>query len=260
MNYQHFIIIRWSIIYKAIFRKNCEGIFDATRLNNRIKFFKHITFYSLEKMEFMESTKILILIDKQLPEKYVNQLSDLIKQSKKKERYILHTWNDGDDLGSIEWMKPYINTNCKVLITTRLDDDDALHPSFCNKLKWHYEHQNCINTAITFPFGTYLLIDNINKKLKYRDKRYTKIGCGLTLIVDINIGKNVFDSDHEFIDDKKYVKKLIRNNTKHMYIVANHYFSDSLRVQANVKYRTIKGSFKNTYNYIDLGGLENCLL
>ena len=77
MSFQHFIIIRWSIVYKKTFRKKSEGLFTEKRLNIRYNLFKNITFYSLEQMDFTDYTKVIILIDPLLPKKYVNLLSSL---------------------------------------------------------------------------------------------------------------------------------------------------------------------------------------
>lgn len=260
MNYQHFIIIRWSIIYKSIFRKRSNDIFDEQRLDVRYNLFKNITFYSLEQMQFLDNTKVIILIDIQLPTKYKVLLEQLISTSVKKDKYIFHTWCDGDILGGITWLKQYIDNDVKILITTRLDDDDALHFDFCKKIGWYLNNkEEGQNIVVTFPYGSYININHKDKMIKYRNRRYAKIGCGLTLICNIDVDKNVFDSDHEFIDNKKYVHILYKNNTKDMFLVANHHFSDSLRVYSNINYRTIKNNFKKVYSYIDLKGLMKWL-
>jgi len=197
-------------------------------------------------------TKIIIMIDKNLPIKWNNKLNNLLSSSLHKDKYLIHVWLNDQCIGKNNWLKEYISHDTDTIITTRLDDDDALHPNFCNII-WNDYSKNS-NCAITFPFGSYLKIEN--EKFSEKTKRYTKIGCGLTLIVPISCEYNIYDSNHEFIDKKPYVTKLIKNNNKNMYLVLNHIYGDSYRYELEKGYRSIKGSFKSNYSYIDFDSLD----
>lgn len=76
----------------------------------------------------------VFVIDPDLPIHYRQRLEKLISQRK---RTYLYEFQHGDNLGSLEWLEPFIPDDIDYALTTILDDDDILTVDFVEKIQAH---------------------------------------------------------------------------------------------------------------------------
>ena len=69
--------------------------------------------------------------------------------------------------GSGEFLKKYCPPDTDYIVSTRLDDDDALSPNFTKLVAKFVKEKKLDDYIISFPFGFYLNIDRNNKKIGY---------------------------------------------------------------------------------------------
>jgi hypothetical protein len=74
----------------------------------------------------------VLIVDRALPERYCSALSHLLRG---RPRTHVHVYNPNEDLGSIDWLQRYVAADCAQLLTTQLDDDDALPANYIQELR-----------------------------------------------------------------------------------------------------------------------------
>ncbi len=176
--YQHFIIIRFSLAFKGKNMKPISKTLDEKRLNQKFILFERICLPSLIRQKRKNNVLVIIKITNNLPQKWKDRLKKLIQ----KYKFIIiqeFDANIGTYSNSLhnKFLNIYIKKSTKFIITTRLDDDDALAPNFTRIISKYINNRN-INKIISFPRGYYLDTRSKHYFLNF----YKLIALGLTLI------------------------------------------------------------------------------
>ena len=138
MRLAHFVITRFSYRGSAAF-KNIEGPtfhrpqdpLDPKRLELRFKLFELTCLPSIIG-QADQSFVWIILIDSALPAKQYERLHSLVK---KRQDTVIHVYDPGGSLGSLDWLRRYSVDAADYVATTNLDDDDALPAEFVGTIR-----------------------------------------------------------------------------------------------------------------------------
>jgi hypothetical protein len=87
----------------------------------------------------------ILIVDRMLPEHYRARLIRLLCG---RPRTHLHVYDHSEDLGSADWLRRYIPAGCSRILTTQLDDDDALPSNFMEVLRKCIDQQDTAIPAI----------------------------------------------------------------------------------------------------------------
>ena len=222
---EHFVIIRFSVQFnnRPEFNKRLLQLFNEDRLKLRIKLFKEFCLWSLVNQTLI-NYKVIIIYDKYLPKKYLQELIELTQPYK---FIILHPWNINHNIETNEWLQPYIDKSKELLITSRFDDDDITKINI-NELLYSYikrKRKYIKNCIISFAKGKFIYI---NKDSYERSPccYTTSIGIWLTHITDINSNINIYNFDHSRINSIK----LYNLDFGYMWGCVNHNWGNDNRV------------------------------
>jgi len=132
---QHFIITQFS--YRRVYLSQVQGQdpLNPKNLEHRFQLFELTCLPSMLNQVEQDFTWILI-VDPDLPKKYRERLGKLISG---RSNNFIHNYNKETDFGSLLWLKPYLKQNVEFVITTKLDDDDALFTGFTKYIQKHVE-------------------------------------------------------------------------------------------------------------------------
>lgn len=196
MSYIHCIVTRFSFR----FRKDAliNDLLSPERLDTRVKIFKTYCLPSILNQNCKKFYWILI-IDPLLPIKYRNQLQELIDAHYDSEQYAtkgprriwLHTWDwDKHKLERIDWILKYFDQEKlpKFMITTRLDDDDALISNFIQTIQGHLKTKEKGKKIHTFKYISYCVgYHYYVDKNTLRMTQNSMIALGLSLITRVDL-------------------------------------------------------------------------
>jgi hypothetical protein len=188
----HYLITRFSVSFGTM---KTQNVFNPNRLNARFDLFQRICFPSIVN-QINKNFTWLILIDKQLPDIYKDLLYSILSTNNKINIKVIE-WNVKNSLGNLDWL----NSNTDNVITTRLDDDDAMHPNTIDVIQQYYNspRQNIID-FITFPYG--VKMNPSNKILTSLFQPF--IAIGLTMITNIKyFPLSIYAFNH---------RKIVKNN------------------------------------------------
>ena len=201
-NYKHVIITRFSFRFNE--DDDPSKILNTRRLEQRIKIWSEICFPSVCQQKCKDFYWIII-VDPLLPLESKIHMEKIIQSHYDSETYLkmgprkiwLHPWNYSTNrLHKIDWILEYFGNWNRVdgpekeyLITTRLDDDDAINQNMVAKIRAFYLQE--LEKAgergfhlryISYLNGIYFNIDNHH----IMKKKVRMIAIGLTLISRIN--------------------------------------------------------------------------
>jgi hypothetical protein len=108
---------------------------DPARLKFRFAVFEFTCAASLLAQTSQDFDWILI-IDPQLPEPYRQRLRLLLRN---RPRTRVHEYDPTQDLGCADWLRCYMPGGCTEILTTQLDDDDALPANFIETARQQLE-------------------------------------------------------------------------------------------------------------------------
>lgn len=190
----HCIITRFSFR----FSKNdpVDKLLSDERMEHRLKVFTKYCWPAIINQR-CNNFYWIIIIDPLLPDKHKLYMINLINEFYRSANYdkygprkvILHMWDwDKNKLERIDWILDYFDpaTIPKYLITTRLDDDDALSKNFVKQIQSHL-HLSNKNEVITdflylsYCFGYYYYSNSHSLKTT----KAPMIALGLSLITHI---------------------------------------------------------------------------
>ena len=132
MKIEHFIMIRFSIK-----KKDGKGFhhpvvnWDKKRLRNRFLIFENSCFPSLAAQTNKDNFHVIIMISHDLPNEFKSRLHNYLEPHK--FAHVVEV--DNLNWGSGDFLKEFCSDDSEYIITTRLDDDDALHPQFSQIIK-----------------------------------------------------------------------------------------------------------------------------
>jgi len=131
--FQHFILTEFSYRSEVYSNLTNNDPLKPKFLEHRFKLFEISCLPSILSQTEQNFTWILI-IDKELPKKFRHKLEKLI--SVRPNSY-LQEFSSLKDLSQLLWLEKYIDEASKYIITTKLDDDDAIYPSHTKYIKNH---------------------------------------------------------------------------------------------------------------------------
>jgi hypothetical protein len=203
---EHLLIIRFSATIKNRGDNNLkkEILFNEDRLNSKFFLFETFCLRSIIN-QTLKNFRVIIIYDKDLPLKYCNKLYELVKDY---NYIILHKWDINDDLGTNEWLQPYIDKTKDILITTRMDDDDILNININEWLYKYIKKKNFSkNKIISFKGGKFIYKGD--DKYMLSPCNYPTPGLFLSYSNLINSNNNIYNFDHSKI---KIPLKILKYN------------------------------------------------
>ena len=189
--------------------KNIKSFsFNEKRLHEKFLRFKLITYPSIIQQTSKHYTW-LIYSSSSLPEKYKQQLLAM-KNPRIKIIFV----------DNFKEMEDDIQTHLKgEFSTTRLDDDDGIHPDF---LKQIAKYKDKTGAVISMPNGTRVKIHK-GRVIPNANIHYKRIATGMT-----GIGFNIYTAGNHLHVHKK--RKVIYDMMEHGYIVyCSEYAGNSRR-------------------------------
>ena len=201
-------------------------MFTKEKLDKRFFYFKNICFRSLISQSRNEF-KVIILVDKNLPDDHHIELQKLIQDY---PNFIIHVWNTSDDIKKNDWVMPYINTDLKNIIYTRIDDDDGIHVDIMKSINNAYNKWKKYNMIPTFygcKRGNYLVDKGENYNII--PTRNSFIAIGLSYFTKITDDRTIFYYDHSKLSPSFGIRLMDNNKYKNAYICTAHKNNNSLR-------------------------------
>ena len=145
MKPQHFIITRFSYRAKGVLKRVNGPDFPGSgnplktkHLEHRFRLFEMICLPSIQSQTNQNFSWIL-LIDAELREAYRKKLERLVKF---RDDIHLHIYNPSERLERLSWLKPYIKNDPTHILSTNLDDDDALPKNYVQLMHDDLEAHN----------------------------------------------------------------------------------------------------------------------
>lgn len=155
MNIEHFIITRFCC---RKFEHNndsklsvYENALDADRIETRLMLLEMISMPSLLAQTY-QNFKWIIVIDHALDQKYVDKLETLTSA---RSPVFLHRIAENEELTDLDWLEDYFTGVPSYVLTTNLDDDDAVPNNFCEKIHSHIVVENESSTLPPIKFFGY---------------------------------------------------------------------------------------------------------
>jgi len=131
--FQHFIITPFSFRSKYHTKKRGQDPLKCKNLIHRFKMFETACLPSVLSQQNKDFTWVFI-IDPALPERFFNNLKKLTSPCRDVQFYVV---NSDTNFQGTNWLKPYIHPGTQYVITSELDDDDAIFSGFTHYLNEH---------------------------------------------------------------------------------------------------------------------------
>lgn len=142
---EHFILTRFSYRGRDALKhlkgptwKTSDDPLDPQRLELRFKLFEATCLPSVKAQTDQEFSWIII-VDENLQLQYRSRLESLLEDQ---GNVILHTYNAEDNLDRLEWLNPYFDGTPSYVLTTNLDDDDALPDNFVSEAHEYFSSKS----------------------------------------------------------------------------------------------------------------------
>lgn len=146
--FQHFLLTKFNVRSFPDLKPGCEPAWLSRRLN----LFDQFCFPSVYKQS-NQNFKWLVFFDADTPEDFKKKISDY---SKKWKNFVaiyldcpLPYGEFPNDVRKV--VRQYISENCEYLITTWLDNDDAIHKDYVQMVQDNFNHQE--SETVNFFFG-----------------------------------------------------------------------------------------------------------
>jgi FkbM family methyltransferase len=211
----HVVVMRFAI-----------GVYDEVWLNHRFVLLSAITIPSLKKQNWIDGMFLLILVDQSISEMLLQKIIFLLKglpsyiqkiDKHSKRAYFLKKFCEDK----------CININYSHILTTRIDDDDALSNYALNEIN------NAAKLLIDEKKSNYVI--SIKNEIRYLPHKNLALESNITvpavavsLLLDSDSEKNIFNfSHHKILDSNNNFNIFWINdiNTKTLY--TQHRMSDS---------------------------------
>ena len=172
---------------------------DPKRLERRSRLFEMTCVPSL-LTQTSQNFDWIIIIDKCLPESHRQRL---MEQVGTRPRTHLHEFSPSEDLACTGWLRPYAPTGVRRLLTTILDDDDALPSGFIAAAQTYVTESSSLPPIMTLGAKLCMqweAISSAKAPLGYRSSwhRYNHVmSAGFSLLCDYpDVAPIVFSVDH----------------------------------------------------------------
>ena len=150
MNYKHFLITRFSVPY-AEYQKDKSGasVRDEYWLNHRFELFEKYCFPSVQNQS-VQDFQWLVFFDIQTPGSYKKRITQLKSQFPLFKPFYVSSGEEFNSTLHI-FIETHIKEGTSRLITSRLDNDDALHTRFMERVR--NETLKYKNAIFNFSYG-----------------------------------------------------------------------------------------------------------
>ena len=179
MAYQQFIMIRFSLAFEGRNMKPIHITLNEKRLKEKFALFEKICLPSLLKQQHKKNILVIVKITNNLPQHWKDKLHKLVDPYPsyiKIQEFDYQSGSYGDSLSNKHLVK-YIKPKTKFILTTRIDDDDALRPNFTKLVRRYIKRKN-VNKIVSFTRG--YVLDTRSKRFYPSNKKL--LALGLTLI------------------------------------------------------------------------------
>lgn len=154
--FEHILLTRFNVkLYDNV--DNPKGL-DPAWLEQRLQLFEKFCYPSLNNQS-NQNFKWLVLFHASTPESFKTKIREYSQWKNFIPLYI--DFAVSEEGGCPEQLKALIKSHlsddCKFLITTRIDNDDAVCEDYIQKIQSYFREQEC--QGIVFPFG-YQLLNN----------------------------------------------------------------------------------------------------
>jgi hypothetical protein len=203
--FQHFIVTRFSYRASHLVKRKGQDPLNPGRLEHRFNIFR---IACLPSMLFQQNQDFawILLVDDALPEKERNTLTGLVAQ---REGSYIVTFSPSVNYAGLDWLKPYLRKSTRYVITTYLDDDDAVSSGFTRYIKDHLTslvHSGTL-PPILFMAGRKIhvwdFISTSETPAGYVKPGVTQrflSGVGMTLLADLALNLSVISFGHHMIE------------------------------------------------------------
>ena len=236
---EHFIIIRFSVIFQNRPELKTDKLFDKQRMDFRFNLFEKYCLPCIinqTKIDF----KVIILYDPNLPKEYFEKLENLVKSY---QFIYLHCWKLQDKLSSNDWLKPYFTNNDfdKYFITTRLDDDDMINFNLNFRFKRYINKFYSLDNIISFKGASFINYRDDNDLGIYKVK-YSSLSVFQSKIHKFD-DVNIYGHNH---NDVKHKLKVIKSLD--CFFQLNHIYENDNRMVRFSKKPFEKITLKDIFN------------
>jgi FkbM family methyltransferase len=228
------------------------GILDEVWLNHRFSLLSSITVPSLKKQNWLEGMFLLILVDKSITNNWLQKISFLFKGLpfciQKIDKNSLRTY----------FIRKFcedklLNIKYSHILTTRIDDDDALSNNALNKIN------QVAQSLIHEQKSNYVIA--IKREIRYLPHKNVAIeihskvpgSVAVSLLLDSDNKKNIFSYSHRLLLDATYNFNIFwidHINTQTLYTQhrmsdSNFFFRSFDILNSNKKYKFQKKDFES---------------
>ena len=172
---------------------------DPARLERRARLFEMTCVPSL-LTQTSQNFDWIIIIDKCLPQSHRQRLIDQVGF---RPRTHLHEFSPSEDLACIDWLRRYASPSARRLLTTILDDDDALPSGFVAAAQTYITERSSLPPIMTLGAKSCVQWEAISSSkapLGYRSSWHRSnhvMSAGFSLLCDYpNVALIVFSIDH----------------------------------------------------------------
>ena len=102
--------------------RGAEWLFSDFRMQRRLALFSNLTLPSIVHST-VRPDHYIVVVDAALPRVYLEMLSSVLKDY---DWIKIHVWNPADDFLQLKWILELVNVRSPYVLTTTIDDDDAL--------------------------------------------------------------------------------------------------------------------------------------
>lgn len=239
MAYQQFIMIRFSLAFEGNNMKPINITLDEKRLKEKFSLFEKICLPSLLKQQYKKNILVIVKITNNLPQHWKNKLHQLVDAYPsyiKIQEFNYQQGSYGDSLNNKHLAK-YIQPKTKLVVTTRIDDDDALSPNFTKLVRRYIKRKN-VNKIVSFTRG--YVLDTHTKRFYPSNKKLLALGLSLIQLKGRykKFPSGVFSGCHTKWEKKA---KCIYDRKNVMYIRTRSGANDS-KLDRRTRLRLKKGS------------------
>lgn len=249
---EHVVIIRFSVdMNRTEFANKLESLLSEERLDYRFKLFETYCLPSLLQQSIVDF-KVIMLVDKNLPFKFVNRLNRLVINE---HNFFVHYWKQEDRLESNEWLRGYLDVSKKFLCTTRMDDDDLIHKKSNELFKLClYEKRNTFNKNSIYHLssGIYVHIEQ-DETIFPLDCNNKSLAVFMSLVTPMNYENNIYYYSHDIIQKYPDLKQHhIMCAGGSLFGVTNHPWENDTRYKRFAKHKKNSCSLEEIYKKFEI--------
>ena len=249
---EHVVIIRFSVdMNRTEFANKLDSLLSEDRLQYRFKLFETYCLPSLLQQSVVDF-KVILLVDKNLPFKFVNRLNRLVINE---HNFFVHYWKQEDCLENNDWLQEYLDVSKKFLCTTRMDDDDIIHKKANELFKLClYEKRNTFNKNSIYHLssGIYVHIepDDSIFPLECNNK---SLAVFMSLVTPMNCENNIYYYSHDIIQKYPELKQhhiMCPNGS--LFGVTNHQWENDTRYKRFAKHKKEHCTLEEIYKTFEI--------